>query len=370
MAKTPILKVENLVTRFKAVQRGKFVHAVDDVSIELLPGEMVGLVGESGCGKSTLGRTIVGLEKPASGRIIFDGIDLASLHGRRLREVRRPLQYVFQDPYSSLNDRQSIGEVIGEALLIGGMRDGAERARRITALLDQVGLADSLRDRQARELSGGQRQRVAIARSLAVNPRVLICDEPVSALDLSIRAQVMNLLMSLQKDFGVACLFIAHDLALVRQASTRVYVMYLGKIVEHGSAQEIYGSPSHPYTQFLLASVPEADPLREKQRSVPVMAGEMPSPVDPPSGCRFRTRCPMAATECAARVPSVMEVTTGHGSACILATELYSGRRSIVQKKSTVVDRQRGEASNSFHAVRTIGRAGVGQKLKSPQLHE
>lgn len=227
-------KSRKLADAFQERPAGKYVHAVDDVSIELYPGEIVGLVGESGCGKSTLGRTIVGLEKATSGRVLLDGVDLCSLSGAALRRSRRALQYVFQDPYSSLNDRQTVGETIDEALLIDGTYSLDERSRRTNELLDQVGLAHAVKDRHTRELSGGQRQRVAIARSLAVNPRVLICDEPVSALDLSIRAQVMNLFLRLQKDLGVACLFIAHDLALVRQAASRVYVMYLGKIVEHG----------------------------------------------------------------------------------------------------------------------------------------
>jgi peptide/nickel transport system ATP-binding protein len=353
MAQAPVLKVENLVTRFKAVERGKFVHAVDDVSIELYPGEIVGLVGESGCGKSTLGRTIVGLEQATSGRIFFDGVDLSSLSGSALRTRRRPLQYVFQDPYSSLNERQTIGEAIDEALLIDGMKSRPERERRIKELLDQVGLADAVKDRHTRELSGGQRQRVAIARSLAVNPRVLICDEPVSALDLSIRAQVMNLLLRLQKDLGVACLFIAHDLALVRQAASRVYVMYLGKIVEQGSSEEVYERPSHPYSQFLLASVPEADPVAERRRIVPVMAGEMPSPTSPPSGCRFRTRCPLAIDECSKDLPPAVSLSSRHGSACLFARELNSGSRSALRQAEG-----RSQSSKSPMSVKSAFRTG------------
>lgn len=330
MTREPVLKVENLQTRFKSVQRGKFVHAVDDVSIELYPGEIVGLVGESGCGKSTLGRTIVGLEKASSGRVLLDGVDLSTLSGVALRNSRRALQYVFQDPYSSLNDRQTVGEAIDEALLIDGIKSQADRNRRTRELLDQVGLADAVKDRHTRELSGGQRQRVAIARSLAVNPRVLICDEPVSALDLSIRAQVMNLFLRLQKDLGVACLFIAHDLALVRQAASRVYVMYLGKIVEHGPSQELYDHPSHPYSQMLLASAPEVDPVVERQRRAPVMIGEVPSPTNPPSGCRFRTRCPLAIDECKQQVPPALKLSPGHSSACVFAKDLHRGKRTAL----------------------------------------
>ncbi|MBP1886493.1 ABC transporter ATP-binding protein [Sinorhizobium mexicanum] len=330
MTNSPVLKVENLQTRFKSVQRGKFIHAVDDVSIELYPGEIVGLVGESGCGKSTLGRTIVGLEKASAGRVLLDGVDLSTLSGAALRKSRRALQYVFQDPYSCLNDRQTVGEAIDEALLIDGLSSHAERDRRTKELLDQVGLATSVKDRHTRELSGGQRQRVAIARSLAVNPRVLICDEPVSALDLSIRAQVMNLFLRLQKDLGVACLFIAHDLALVRQAASRVYVMYLGKIVEQGPSQELYDHPSHPYSQMLLASVPEVDPRVEKLRNGPLLVGEVPSPTNPPSGCRFRTRCPLAVENCSQKMPAVHGLSSGHSAACLFASELHEGRRSAL----------------------------------------
>ena len=317
-----LLRVENLVTRFKSVERGKWVTAVDDVSIELAPGEIVGLVGESGCGKSTLGRSIVGLEKPHSGRVLLDGIDLAGLKGAELRERRRAIQYVFQDPYASLNDRQTIGEAIAEALVIKGVKNlGIQRAKTL-ALLDQVGLPQSMAERYPRELSGGQRQRVAIARSLAVEPRVLICDEPVSALDLSIRAQVMNLFLTLQKDLGVACLFIAHDLALVRQAASRTYVMYLGKIVESGTSNELYGSPGHPYTRALLDSIPSADPRKEALREAPAIFGDIPSPTNPPSGCRFRTRCPHAIATCAETQPPLTAVTPSHRTACIRVAEL------------------------------------------------
>jgi peptide/nickel transport system ATP-binding protein len=237
---------------------------------------------------------------------------------------------VFQDPYSSLNERQTVGEAIDEALLIIGLASRLERERRVTELLDQVGLAAAVKDRHTRELSGGQRQRVAIARSLAVNPRVLICDEPVSALDLSVRAQVMNLLLRLQKDLGVACLFIAHDLALVRQAATRVYVMYLGKIVEQGSSQEVYDRPGHPYSQLLLASVPDVDPVVERKRRVPPIIGEMPSPTNPPSGCRFRTRCPLAVEACGLQQPPASMLSPGHSAACMFANELHAGRRSAL----------------------------------------
>ncbi|RWH82136.1 MAG: ABC transporter ATP-binding protein [Mesorhizobium sp.] len=317
-----LLRVENLVTRFKSVERGKWVTAVDNVSIELAPGEIVGLVGESGCGKSTLGRSIVGLEKPQSGRILLNGIDLSTLGGAQLRQTRRAIQYVFQDPYASLNDRQTIGEAISEALTIINIKDRNEQRKRVRSLLDQVGLPESLTERYPRELSGGQRQRVAIARSLAVEPRVLICDEPVSALDLSIRAQVMNLFLTLQKELGVACLFIAHDLGLVRQAATRTYVMYLGKIVEAAQSEELYGHPSHPYTRALLDSIPSADPRREALREPPAIFGDIPSPTNPPSGCRFRTRCPHAMHICGEKEPLFTTVAPNHRAACVIASEL------------------------------------------------
>ncbi|WP_119268545.1 ABC transporter ATP-binding protein [Taklimakanibacter deserti] len=324
-ADTALLRVENLVTRFKSVERGKWVKAVDDVSIHLNAGEIVGLVGESGCGKSTLGRSIVGLERPQSGRVLLDGIDLGTLSGKHLRETRRAIQYVFQDPYASLNDRQTIGEAIAEALAIHGIADREEQRRRILRLLDQVGLPAMLAERYPRELSGGQRQRVAIARSLAVEPRVLICDEPVSALDLSVRAQVMNLFLNLQKELGVACLFIAHDLALVRQAASRVYVMYLGKVIEEGSSLDVYTRPGHPYTSALLASVPSADPRIEATREAPALKGDIPSPTNPPSGCRFRTRCPQAMEICARAAPEAVALSAGHSAACVIAEQIYRG---------------------------------------------
>lgn len=319
----PLLVVENLVTRFKSVEEGKWINAVDDVSIHLSPGEMVGLVGESGCGKSTLGRSIVGLERPQSGRVLIDGVDLSSLSGPALRKTRRAIQYVFQDPYASLNPRQTIGEAISEALAIIGVADKDVQRKRVLALLDKVGLPSAMFERYARELSGGQRQRVAIARSLAVDPKVLICDEPVSALDLSIRAQVMNLFLSLHKDLGVACLFIAHDLALVRQATSRTYVMYLGRIIEEARSGELYRHPSHPYTQALLASIPTADPRIEANRPPPAIFGEIPSPTNPPSGCRFRTRCPQAMDVCAQAHPAAVELSPSHLARCVIADRLH-----------------------------------------------
>lgn len=315
MTMQPVLEVRNLVTHYRSVERGKTIKAVDDVSLKVFPGEIVGLIGESGCGKSSLGRSIVGLAQPASGQVILNGIDLSTLRGSALRKTRSQIQYIFQDPYSSLNDRQTIGEALQEALTIAGVEDAA----RVSALLDQVGLPSALRDRYGRELSGGQRQRVAIARSLALNPKVLICDEPVSALDLSVRAQVMNLLLDLRRDLGLACLFIAHDLALVRQAASRSYVMYLGKIVEAASSDALYQAPAHPYSRALLASVPNPDPFVEKARKSVPLIGEIPSPINPPSGCRFRTRCSIAVASCADSVPNMVELAQDHLAACQFA---------------------------------------------------
>lgn len=318
MSVKPVLEVRNLVTHFKSVEHGKTIKAVDDVSLRLYPGEIVGLIGESGCGKSSLGRSIVGLATPNSGQVILEGVDLSTLHGQRLRKTRAAIQYIFQDPYSSLNNRQTIQETLTEALAIRGISK-PDRNGRVAQLLDQVGLPATAAARYSRELSGGQRQRVAIARSLALEPRVLICDEPVSALDLSVRAQVMNLFFELSRDLNVACLFIAHDLALVRQAASRNYVMYLGKIIEQGSSAQLYGSPAHPYSKALLAAVPDPDPRMERQRSRVPLTGDIPSPTNPPSGCRFRTRCPIAVSQCADQPPPVHVLAEGHSAACLFA---------------------------------------------------
>jgi peptide/nickel transport system ATP-binding protein len=311
----PVLEVRNLVTHYRSVERGKVVKAVDDVSLKLFAGEIVGLIGESGCGKSSLGRSIVGLAKSSAGQIILDGTDLSTLRGRALRKTRSAIQYVFQDPYSSLNDRQTIGEALAEALTIAG-KDWASQQRRIAELLEQVGLPSTIRGRYARELSGGQRQRVAVARALALEPRVLICDEPVSALDLSVRAQVMNLFFELSKELNLACLLIAHDLALVRQAANRTYIMYLGRIVEEGLSDTIYRTPAHPYSKALLSSVPNPDPRIEMSRKEIALIGDMPSPVNPPSGCRFRTRCPIAIPACAGDFPPTIQLSETHWAAC------------------------------------------------------
>ncbi|WP_395015053.1 ABC transporter ATP-binding protein [Dongia sp.] len=314
---TALLKVEQLVTRFAGPKPGTYFHACDGIDLEVRQGEILGLVGESGCGKSTLGRSIIGLEKPASGRVIFNGVDLATLRGAMLRKTRRRIQYIFQDAYASLNPRQTIGQTLDETLIISGERSDAARSRAIEGLLDNVGLAGEIAQRFPRELSGGQRQRVSIARALVMKPELLICDEPVSALDLSVRAQVMNLIIKLRETMGMACIFIAHDLALVRQAAQRTMVMYLGKIVELAPSDELYATPGHPYTKALLSAIPDPDPRIESTREPILLSRELPSPLDPPSGCRFHTRCWMQTETCTASAPSLDAVgKPGHLSAC------------------------------------------------------
>jgi peptide/nickel transport system ATP-binding protein len=299
-----LVRIVDLKTHFRDRRTGADIKACDGVSLEIGEGEIVGLVGESGCGKSTLGRTIVGLESAKSGEIRFRGQDLLSLRGRELTTSRRRIQYIFQDPLSSLSTRQTIGQAIDEALVINGERNGAARTARVKELLAEVGLPDQIMDRYPREMSGGQRQRVCIARSLAADPTVLICDEPVSSLDVSIRAQIMNLFLKLRDDLGMACLLIAHDLAIVRQAAQRVYVMYLGRVMEQGDSATLYGKPAHPYTQALLSAVPLTNPAEERKRQRIILKGDVPSPVNPPSGCRFRTRCPAVQPVCETPPPA------------------------------------------------------------------
>jgi peptide/nickel transport system ATP-binding protein len=317
-----MLEVRGLTTRYKIGERDGWITAVDNVSVHLNAGEIVGLVGESGCGKSSLGRTIVGLERHQNGSVGLHGIDLSSLRGRALRDHRRSIQYIFQDPYASLSERQTVGETLAEALVIAGKVSARQIDARVRRLLDQVGLPSQMNGRFPRELSGGQRQRVAIARALAVEPQVLICDEPVSALDLSIRAQIMNLFLELQRDLGVAMLFIAHDLALVRQAATRFYVMYLGKIVEEGTSEEVYRRSRHPYTRALLSSIPQSDPRIATERGFVTLTGEIPSPINPPSGCRFHTRCPIARDVCSQIAPEMKDDGCGHRYACHFGADL------------------------------------------------
>jgi peptide/nickel transport system ATP-binding protein len=297
----------------------KLVRAVNDVTLSVRKGETLGLVGESGCGKSTLGRLVLRLEDPTGGEILFDGVDLANLGRRQMIAIRKRMQVIFQDPYSSLNPRMTVGQIIGEPMHVHGILPKGQIDGRVSELLQLVGLYPYMALRYPHELSGGQRQRVGIARALAVNPEVIVCDEAVSALDVSIQGQVINLLEDLQQKLGLTYLFIAHDLAVVRHISTRVAVMYLGRIVELAQSGELFANPKHPYTQALLAAAPIPDPVIERTRPRKIITGELPSPLNPPQGCVFHPRCPIATEECKKAVPAAREVAPGHIAACIYA---------------------------------------------------
>jgi oligopeptide transport system ATP-binding protein len=313
------LKMYFPVTSGILVQRAiGYIKAVDDVSFFVRRGETLGLVGESGCGKTTTGRCILQLYRPTAGTVLFDGKDLCSVQGRELRGIRRQMQVIFQDPYSSLDPRMTAGNIIGEPLIVHGLsRDRREYRERVAELLSLVGLNTYMADRFPHEFSGGQRQRIGVARALAVNPQFIVCDEPVSALDVSIQAQIINLLEELQEKFDLTYLFIAHDLSVVRHISDRVAVMYLGHIVEIAERNEIYANPLHPYTEALLSAVPIPDPITDAQRERILLTGEVPSPLNPPRGCVFHPRCWMATKECQEVIPELREVQTGHWVACL-----------------------------------------------------
>jgi len=316
----PLLEVRNLTKHFIS-QSGWFsrtttsVKAVNDVSFHIQLGEVVGLVGESGSGKTTVGRSILRLVEPTSGEVLFDGVDVTKLSASEMWNYRKHMQIIFQDPFASLNPRMTVDSIVGQALSIHGLSPGKARKERILELLERVGLSSAHLGRYPHEFSGGQRQRVGIARALAVGPRFIIADEPVSALDVSIQAQVINLLQDLQRELGLSLLFIAHDLGVVEYISDRVIVMYLGRIMEVAPSRELYTQPRHPYTEALLSSIPVPDPTVERKPII--LEGDIPSPANPPSGCVFRTRCPIATAECASVVPPLEEVSPQHFKACI-----------------------------------------------------
>lgn len=321
MSAEPLLRIENLKKHFP-IRLGAFgertgiVQALDDASFDIIEGQTLSLVGESGCGKSTTGFAILNLHRPSGGRVLYKGENIALYDENRMRPIRRDLQIVFQDPYSTLNPRMTIGEAVGEPILFHKLCTKQELPERIARLLTDVGLPGRFAQRYPHELSGGQRQRVAIARALACEPRFIVCDEAISALDVSIQAQIINLLLDLQEKYRLTYLFIAHDLAVVRHISDRVGVMYLGRLAELGTRDQVFGAPLHPYTKALMSAVPEADPVAERSRQRQVLQGDVPSPLDPPKGCRFHTRCPLAMERCRSEVPVWRDTGAGHFVAC------------------------------------------------------
>jgi len=322
-----LVEVRHLVKHFPVENSDDVLQAVDDVSFDLFRGETLGLVGESGCGKSTVGRCLLRLHEPTSGEIVFEGRNIVDLPLAEMQKLRRKMQIVFQDPYASLNPRMSILSIVAEPLKIHGVDGKREQKARVAELLSKVGLDPKYMTRYPHEFSGGQRQRIGIARALALHPELIICDEPVSALHVSVQAQVVNLLQQLQEEFGLTYLFISHGLAVVEHISVRVAVMYLGKIVEIADSVELYKKPLHPYTQALLSAIPVPDPKQKRNRIV--LKGDVPTPIDPPSGCRFRTRCPIAIKECAEIVPELREIEPEHFAACI-RVDGYSEARSKI----------------------------------------
>jgi oligopeptide/dipeptide ABC transporter ATP-binding protein len=304
----PVLRVTDLAKHYGAHGRGPAVRAVDGVSLSIAPGEVLGLVGESGSGKSTIGKCVLRLTEPTTGTVELCGRNITHLSPRALRPLRRDMHIVFQDPYSSLNPRFTVAQIVSEPLRRHGVAHGAEVGERVTTMLEKVGLRAEMRNRRPHELSGGQRQRVGLARALILEPKLVVADEPVSALDVSVQAAVLNLIADLQQDMGFSCLFITHDLSVVEFLADRIAVMYLGQIVETGPTKKIFAAPQHPYTQALLSAAPLPDPVLQRERRRVVLGGEVPSPIDPPSGCRFHTRCPIAADICRTEVPALADV--------------------------------------------------------------
>jgi oligopeptide/dipeptide ABC transporter ATP-binding protein len=310
-----LVSVRDLVKHFPIEGSDDVVRAVDGVTFQIFAGDTLGLVGESGCGKSTVGRCLLRLIEPTAGHVNFQGRDILALDRKELRQIRREMQIIFQDPYASLNPRMKIGDIVAEPLVIHNEGTKNDRRERVAQLLRRVGLDPDYMNRYAHEFSGGQRQRIGVARTLALNPKLIVADEPVSALDVSVQAQVVNLLQELQQEFRLTYLFISHGLAVVEHISTRVAVMYLGRIVEIAPADELYAQPLHPYTQALLSAIPIPDPRQKRNRII--LQGDVPTPINPPSGCRFRTRCPIAIEDCAHIDPELREVSPGHAVACI-----------------------------------------------------
>lgn len=317
MSAEKLVEVKNLKKYFK-IGKNQMLKAVDDVSFTINKGETLGLVGESGCGKTTCGRTVLGLYPATEGEVLFEGADIQKLKGEKKRAFTRKAQIIFQDPYASLNPRMTVGDIIGEGIGVHKLYAGKEKMDRVYSLLQKVGLNKEHASRFPHEFSGGQRQRIGIARALAVNPEFIVCDEPISALDVSIQAQIINMIEDLQNDFGLTYLFIAHDLSMVKHISNRVGIMYLGKLVEIAESNEVYSKPIHPYTNALLSAIPIPDPDEAKRRQRIILEGDIPSPIDPPPGCRFKSRCKYAKQICGEEEPILKEVSPGHCVACHL----------------------------------------------------
>jgi oligopeptide transport system ATP-binding protein len=348
------------------------VRAVDDISFEIRKGETFGLVGESGCGKSTTGRAVIRLRNPTAGRVLFDGKDLMELSRKELRKMRRRMQIIFQDPYSSLNPRMTVGSIISEPLETHNLVSGKARVERVKELLALVGLNPNYTNRYPHEFSGGQRQRIGVARSLAVEPEFIVCDEPISALDVSIQAQVLNLLVELRETFGLTYLFIAHDLSVVRHISDRVGVMYLGKLVEVGPPSAIYETPGHPYTRALLSAVPIPDPKAERRRKRVILTGDVPSPANPPDGCRFHTRCWLyerlgRPEQCRTQDPELRTVAPDHQAACHFAEEALQSDVGVAKMSEEAARRGTPESATAgLEAERTAAAAGVAGGTPDP----